>query len=174
MNIGNLEGVTDLRGRLYGSESYAVRPLSDLGPNGLLKFLVIHHTATQDDVSAKSIARYHAETLGWPGIGYHFLVHQDGVTEYVGDILTVRHNVAKRNHEVIGVCLPGDFMRHSPITSHLEAARLLVINLQYSLGWPVPIIGHCEAALPGFGTSCPGKSFLGGPRWKDRLTGANA
>lgn len=167
MNIGNLAGIIDLRGTLPGNEAYAARPLSDLGPEGPLKYLVVHHTGVAGDSTAKAIARYHTAGLGWPGIGYHFLVHQDGSIVYVGDILSIRYNVARRNHEVLGVCLPGDFTHRPPGPAQLRSARVLLANLQFALGWAVPIAGHREIALPGFATSCPGDTFLSGPRWKD-------
>ncbi len=169
ITIGNLTNVVDLRGQLPGTEHYETRPLSHLGPGGPLKWLAVHHTGVQRDNSAREIASYHANILGWPGIGYHFLVHIGGRIDYVGDILTIRYNVARQNHHVIGICLAGDFTRQSPGLPQLEAARLLLSNLQYALGWPVPIAGHGEVALPGFGTACPGNTFLLGSRWKDRI-----
>lgn len=171
MNIGNLAGITDLRGTLPGPEGYALRELADLGPSAKLKWLVVHHTATSGDVAAAVIARYHVAVLGWPGIGYHFLVHQDGSDDYVGDILTIRYNVARQNPHVIGVCLPGDFTHQAPGPAQLRSARALLANLQFALGWAIPIVGHRAIALPGFATSCPGDTFLNGPRWKDSLMG---
>ncbi len=172
MNIGNLEGIADLRGKLpHGAADYARRDLADLEPGAKLNWLVVHHTATAGDVTAHAIARYHVANLAWPGIGYHLLVHQDGSIDYVGDILQVRYNVASLNPQVIGVCLPGDFTNRPPGRLQLEAARDLLANLQFALGWAVPIAGHREIALPGYGTSCPGDTFLKGPRWKGRIMG---
>jgi hypothetical protein len=166
MKVGNLEGIVDLRGRLPGRAGYRRRDLS------AIRYLVIHHSGVERDSTALSIARYHSRVLGWPGIGYHFLVHQDGLIEYVGDILEVRYNVARRNHLVLGICLPGDFSRQQPAPAQLQAARLLCANLQFALGWFVPIVGHREIALPQFATSCPGSTFLEGPRWKEDIAEA--
>ena len=166
MTIGNLEGIVDLRGQLIGREDYQTRPLSDLGHNGPLKWLVIHHSGVDRDNSAREIASYHVNTLGWPGIGYHFLVHQGGRIDYVGDILTIRYNVARQNPHVIGICLPGDWTNLLPFGRQLTATKLLTSNLQYALGWPVAIKGHGEVALPGFGTACPGPTW---PAWLERV-----
>lgn len=166
ITIGNLESVADLRRQLAGAEDYTMRALSDLGPDGPLRWLAVHHSGVPVDNSAREIASYHANVLGWPGIGYHFLVHQSGAVEYVGDILTVRYNVAGLNRQVIGVCLAGDFTRRPPGRPQLQAARLLLANLQFALGWAVPIAGHREIALPGSGTSCPGNTW---PQWKRAL-----
>lgn len=167
MRIGNLEGIRDLRGRLPGREGYPRRGLE------AIRYLVVHHTGVAADSTAAAIARYHGEALGWPGIGYHFVVHQDGALEYAGDILEVRYNVARRNLEVVGICLTGDFTHQPPGRAQLEAAQGLLANLQYALGWFVPVVGHREIALPQFATSCPGDTFLEGPRWKDWTIGAH-
>jgi len=163
VNIGNLDVIIDLRGKLPGAEDYTTRQLD------AIRYLVVHHTGVPHDTPAAGIARYHAEVLGWPGIGYHFVIHHGGRIEYVGDILQVRYNVSRRNHEVIGVSLTGDFTRHPPGDAQLQAAKDLLANLQLALGSFIPIAGHREIALPAFATSCPGDSFLIGPRWKERV-----
>ena len=120
------------------------------------------------DSTAAAIARYHTEVLGWPGIGYTFLVHQDGVIEQVNDLETISYNVASRNHEVLGICLLGDFTYAPPEDIQVEAARSLLDNLRERLPGR-GTVGHRELALPGYETACPGETFLTGPRWKDRL-----
>lgn len=160
--IGNDCQAVDLRHTLPGAEDYTPRPLD------VIKYLVVHHSATDRDLTPHEIALYHVATLGWPGIGYHFLVHQGGRIDYVGDILTIRYNVARRNHELIGVCLPGNFTYYPPLPAQLEAARHLLANLQFALGWFVPIVGHRDVALPGFATACPGDTW---PDWEPQLVG---
>jgi len=159
MLIGNLE-VMDIREKLPRRGAYARRELSRIS------YLVVHHSAVDVDSTAYSIAAYHVRSLDWPGIGYHFLVHWDGSTEYVGDIGRARYNVASRNHEVVGICLPGDFTRREPAAAQLESARLLLTNIQFALGWFVPIVGHKDIALPGYGTACPGDTW---DTWKPAL-----
>jgi len=161
MLIGNLE-VKDIRDKLPQKGRYLRREL------GQISYLVVHHSGVDVDSSAYAIAAYHVRSLGWPGIGYHFLVHWDGTTEYVGDIGQARYNVARRNQEVVGICLPGDFTHREPEAAQLEAARLLLANLQFALGWFVPIVGHKEVALPGYGTACPGDTW---DNWKPALQG---
>ncbi|MCL5074211.1 MAG: peptidoglycan recognition protein family protein [Chloroflexi bacterium] len=152
--------VHDWRLQLPGNENYQYRSLSDITQ------IVIHHSAVDHDNTALEIADYHTRVLGWPGIGYHFLVHQDGVQEYVGDVLTIRYNVARRNQNIIGICLPGNFMAKPPGRVQLEAARDLIANLQYALGWFVPVAGHRDTTAPGFETSCPGNTY---PKWQSSL-----
>lgn len=154
--IGGLE-VADLRSSLKGS-GYPARELS------AINYLVIHHSGVDRDSTAEAIAAYHVDSLGWPGIGYHFLVHQDGRVEYVGDIATVRYNVAGRNHEVIGICLPGDFTSHRPTEVALSSTGELIANLRIVLGRPLPVVGHRDIAFSP--TACPGDTW---PQWGGKL-----
>ena len=128
-----------------------------------VRYIVIHHSGVDVDSTAESIARYHVESLGWPGIGYHFLAHQDGGIEYVGDIMTIRYNVASRNHEVVGVCLPGNWMDRCPSLRQLEGARSVVRWLRVQMPW-ARVVGHREIALDG--SVCPGDTW---PQWKPQL-----
>lgn len=156
MLIGNLD-VEDLRNRLKGS-GYPSRDLS------AINYLAIHHSGVDRDSSAEAIAAYHVDSLGWPGIGYHFLVHSDGRAEYVGDIATIRYNVAGRNTEVIGICLPGDFTSHPPADEALSSTRALVAALRLELGRSLPVVGHRDIAVSP--TACPGDTWEG---WKARM-----
>ncbi len=119
---------------------------------------MIHHTGVDADNSPYEIANYHVNTLGWPGIGYHFVVHQDGAIDYVGDIGTVRYNVAKRNQEVIGICLTGNFTEHWPSEAQLRGARS-VIHAMLAFVPAAVVVGHRDIAMPGYETSCPGETW---------------
>lgn len=127
---------------------------------------MIHHSAVDRDNTAVEIASYHVNVLGWPGIGYHWLVHPDGRIEYVGDLRTVRYNVAKRNPEVIGICLPGDFTRHPPTDAALDSTRRLVAWLRAEPVLQAEVVSHGEIAVPGWETACCGATW---PTWKPRI-----
>ncbi|MCL4534929.1 MAG: peptidoglycan recognition protein family protein [Bacteroidetes bacterium] len=151
--------MNDLRGKLAGSEGYAVRLLSEV------RYIVVHHSGVAGDATAMGIARWHVEHYGWPGIGYHFLVHEDGGIDYVGDLSTVRYNVAGRNREVVGICIPGDFTKQAPNELQLGATRNLVSVLRPVLDpdetGRVKLVGHRDVALLGYGTICPGETWRG-------------
>lgn len=162
MLVGNLE-VVDLRTTLpqHATERYEGRSI------GGIEQIVIHHSATPDDRSAEAIARYHVDNLGWPGIAYHFLVHQDGRTEYTQPIEIVSYGVARRNDNTLHICLTGDFTDAPPGEPQIQAARKLVENLCYALGRVYPVVGHTDIAVEGYATACPGATW---PQWKHRLT----
>lgn len=150
--VGDL-WVVDLRNSLPTNGVYTERTLVGV------KYLVVHHSGVVTDSSAWSIAQYHISKYGWPGIGYHFLVHQDGMIEYVGDIHQVRYNVASRNHEIIGICLPGNWMYVSPSTVQLISTKVLLKALKKVLNRSVPIVAHWEIAVPGWETECCGDTY---------------
>lgn len=155
--VGNMV-VVDRRGSLPTNGQYERRSLASI------RYLVVHHSGVDVDSTAEAINGYHLNVMGWKGgIGYHFLAHWDGTVEYVGDVHEIRYNVARRNHEMVGICLTGDFSKKLPSWKQLEAARSLLANLQFALGWLVPIVGHRGIALPGYETSCPGDTW---PLWK--------
>ncbi len=146
---------TDLRGKLPGSETYARRELSEV------RYLVIHHSGVDVDSSALQIAEWHVLApeagLFWPGIGYHYLVHWDGSIDYVGDLTTVRYNVAGRNRECVGICLPGDFNKRPPAAAQLAGTRRLILYL-VTIFPTAQVVGHGDIALPGHETSCCGQT----------------
>lgn len=120
------------------------------------------------DCTAEEIAGYHVRTQGWPGIGYHFLAHQDGRLEYVGDLATVRYHVGLINGESIGICLAGNFNREKPPQPQLMRVNMLVSGLWRELGRYVPVLGHRDVwQLTGYGfTECPGDTWA---EWRARV-----
>lgn len=114
------------------------------------------------DSTAFAIADYHVNVQGWEGIGYHWLVHQNGEIDYVGDIATSRANVALINDEVVGICLPGNWTEQYPPAAALASAATLVAWLRTLLP-QAKVVGHYEVAQDGWSTSCPGPLW---PRWK--------
>jgi len=133
-----------------------------------IRQVVIHHTAGANrDFTAREVAEYHVVDRGWPGIGYHFLVHPDGRIEYVGNLRTVRYHCGRHNAASIGICLAGDFTTAYPAGGQLMRARMLVNGLWREVGREMPVFGHCELVNTGYGpTECPGRTW---PRWRERV-----
>ncbi len=157
--LGLPTGWIDQRGKLRTSGKYETRSLS------AIDFIVIHHSAVLEDTWADGIADYHIDKMGWPGIGYAFVVHWAGTVEWCHDLEVMSYHVASRNRQCVGVCLPGDFTNIHPRSLQLQSARVIVDWLR----WVVPqaeVVGHREAALPKYATSCPGDTW---PEWADQL-----
>ena len=69
-----------------------------------LTHAVIHHTASHD-VSASEIDRWH-KARGWDGIGYHFVIRENGEVEK-GRSLEKKGAHAKGRNHYIGIALTG-------------------------------------------------------------------
>lgn len=133
-----------------------IRPLSQV------KYLVIHHTAGPDTQTPDEIARYHIQSNGWGGVGYHFIISKNGTTYYVGDLSTARAHVKNYNHLALGICLVGTFMNgKKPTTEQLNSAHELCFRLLFQTpelinanGWE-DLVGHQQLQA----TACPGDTW---------------
>ncbi len=156
--IKDLTGILpDGRGDPTG-RPYEKRPLS------AIRYVVIHHVGAgpNRDFTAQEIAEYHVHQKGWPGIGYHYLVHTDGSIDLVGDLPTTRYHCGRLNQQAIGVCLAGDFTQALPANEQLASAARLAAGLEAQLGRPLIVVGHGDlpAQATGVGrTDCPGQRW---------------
>lgn len=79
-----------------------------------IKQIVVHYTATWDDdttVDRDTVDRWHKDR-GWAGIGYHFLIRQDGTVQRGRPVDTVGAH-APPNTGRVGVCYVGGLKRES-------------------------------------------------------------
>lgn len=123
----------------------------------------MHHEGVSADSTPQMIDTYH-KSLGWPGIGYHFVVSQTGKVYYVGDVATMRYHVGSQNPYAVGIVLTGDFTKFWPLPAQLAGAKRAVAYAKSLIGHHVQVLGHRE--LPDQQTECPGLSFDG---WKGLL-----
>lgn len=140
----------DLRQSLNGA--YETRSLSSI------KSIVVHHEGVDVDSTPEQIDGYH-RGLGWPGIGYHLVVRQEGKVFYCGDLRTVRYHAGEHNPSTVGICLTGDFSKYYPLPSQLAGAKRAIAFVQAQLGRSVPVVGHRD--LPNMQTECPGATWAG-------------
>lgn len=126
-----------------------------------IKLVVVHHSATQSGTPG-AFARFHVETRGWPGIGYHFVVGKKGELWRTNALTTVSYHARGHNRESVGVCLVGDFTEAPPSAVQLAA-------LEGLLRWLVAkllgrrIVFHRDVVAT---TSCPGAQM---PAWVKRI-----
>jgi hypothetical protein len=144
----------------HSTKEYQSRPLSDI------RHLVIHHSAVPPSVGPHRIAAYHVNKQDWPGIGYHFLVAENG-TIYQGNALgTVSYHAVKANPRGVGVCFLGNFTETVPPPAQLEGGAHLIAWLMQGLGIALDEVkGHKEF----MDTACPGEQWLKGEKWKETL-----
>jgi hypothetical protein len=134
------------------------------------EYIAIHHSVTNPTNNYKGdvdyIAHLHVNVRSFGGIGYHFVITTDGTVWYVGDISTMRANVANKNHLVIGICLVGDFTKHNPTDDQILSVHDLCKFLKDDVhmlskingkSWEQVVVGHKELQA----TACPGTSWKG-------------
>jgi N-acetyl-anhydromuramyl-L-alanine amidase AmpD len=154
--------VQNLVGKLatHPTRTYSTRRLADI------QHLIIHHSAVAPTAGPQRIADYQVSKLDWPGIGYHYLVGEDG-TLYQGNTLeTVSYHAVQANPTGVGICFLGDFSEQVPPQAQLQAGAHLVAWLLQELGlsWDA-VKGHQEV----MDTRCPGDQWLKGKKWKEML-----
>ncbi len=144
----------------HATLKYNTRPLSDI------QTFVIHHSAVAPTVGPKRIAEYHVNSLNWPGIGYHFLVGEDGIIYQGNRLETVSYHAAKVNPRGVGICFLGNFMTQVPPPAQLRAGAHLIAWLLQELKLDLEVVkGHQEYMQ----TACPGAQWLKGEKWKQML-----
>ena len=126
------------------------------------EFIVIHHTGfpgADTDSTAADIHKYHQETNGWAGIGYHYLIRKDGMIEQGRRPPVIGAHAYQHNRTSVGICLAGNFDIGKPTAAQMDAVKELTawLCLKYQLD-PMKkgvIVGHHDLN----DTSCPGKNL---------------
>jgi len=116
--------------------------------------IIVHHSASPD-VSAATIHGWHIDQ-GWSGIGYHFVIRQNGNIE-AGRPLDVigAHSGPLGNGDSIGICLAGNFMESTPPERQLQALIQMVAYLRKLYKSNLEVMRHKDVAA----TACPGDLF---------------
>jgi N-acetyl-anhydromuramyl-L-alanine amidase AmpD len=156
--------ITDMVGKLvtHPTLKYATRTLNKI------THITIHHSAAPANVAPDRVAAYHVNTVGWPGIGYHFYVEPDGEIFQVNRLETVSYHVGNSNSYAVGICVSGTFNGVVPTPRQIEQAGHLIAWLMQKLNIKIEnIMGHKE--FPENVTECPGNDWLDGKQWKQAL-----
>lgn len=116
--------------------------------------IVLHHTATDYDVSAATVHTWHINQ-GWSGIGYHYLIRMDGTIERGRNENTIgAHAGAEGNIDSIGIALVGNFEKTAPNAAQIDALVKLIIDIESRYGEMV-LVEHKDI----INTACPGQKF---------------
>jgi hypothetical protein len=149
----------------HATLKYATRPITGITT------LTIHHTVSPPDRSIESIAAYHVDSNGWPGIGYHFVIKDTGIIYQTNYLTTKSYHAGSsapgdENLISVGIALQGDFTNAPPPQAQLDAARDLVAYLENELPTVTAVLGHRQ--MPGAATACPGATWQS---WLPYITG---
>lgn len=116
--------------------------------------IAIHHSATTSG-SAEAFANYHVNNLGWPGIGYHYVIAKDGTISHCHDLEVISYHVGNNNSRAVGICMVGNFAVEKPTNAQMEAIMELTHSLLKQLNLTVQDVwGHNEFPSHA-GTLCP-------------------
>ncbi len=144
----------------HATARYPSRPLDHI------RQLVVHHTGAPPNIGAEQIAGYHVTALGWPAIGYHFVIDQDGRVAQTNALATIAYHARQYNGSGVGIALVGNYAHSAPSREQLDGAAVLCAWLLRELSLPIESIkGHQELV----NVACPGDQWLDGARWKFAL-----
>jgi hypothetical protein len=133
----------------HETKTYRTRPLTDITT------LTIHHTVSPPDRTIASIAAYHV-SRDWPGIGYHYVINDQGQIYQTNYPETVSYHSAGNNGYSIAISLQGDFTNAAPPVAQLAAAKWLIADLKNTLDID-SVMPH--RLMPDAATACPGNTW---------------
>ena len=120
--------------------------------------IVIHHTASGNDWDAARIDKEH-RARGWSGIGYHYVILQDGTVQAGRAIEKAGAHAKGANGDSIGVVLVGSFEAPNPEPAPMQWLSaldfVLALCKRHGIGLD-QVYGHNEVGTTA--TLCPGFS----------------
>ena len=124
-----------------------------------IKYIAIHCTATQQNVSVAAIQRYWKDSLGWKSPGYHLLIEPNGTINRLLDFNGVANGVKGFNNHSIHISYIGGITKEGkPLDNRTDAQKkaiLLCINevIEWSENKCLIIQGHRD--FPNQNKACP-------------------
>lgn len=122
--------------------------MTKLDPKAI-RYLVIHHSASHD-VSAETIHQWHLNK-GWSGIGYHYVVRQNGTIEKGRDEQYQGAHAVPVNSQSIGICCTGDFTKEK--MSEAQKNALIKLLKELKSRYPLAAVTRHKDVDK---TACPG------------------
>ena len=131
----------------HPSKFYARRNLSEITT------IVVHQTDTNDTgkFGVYDIARYHVNSNGWAGIGYHYYIIDEGTIFKTQELNTISYHASGWNTESIGVVISGKHRYDSSKTNEeiigkkkYKALVFALAKIENELPNKVNIISHGE------------------------------
>lgn len=125
-----------------------------------VEYVVLHHTAGPPTQTPEAIRDYHEKGRGWPHIGYHYLVYQDGRVYKALPNLAVPICVRDYNPVSICVALVGDFTKEGWPTHAPGWGALRELKEALARAYPKARFVLHRELVP---TECPGRATWEGP-----------
>ena len=132
----------------------------------IIKYIVVHCTATQPEATIEAIKNYWKETLGWKNPGYHYLIKRDGEIVKLQNEKEIANGVKGHNKESIHISYIGGVDKEGkPEDNRTRRQKAAMFDLLVSLSVKYPhveILGHRD--FQGVVKACPSfdvKSWLG-------------
>jgi len=119
-----------------------------------IRLLVIHHSASSLQTTAKQIMGWHAARFKL-GIGYHRIIEADGGILDGRKVQRIGAHAKRSNTHSIGICVVGDNTQTGrEWTEHQERSLDITIRYYVKLYPDILVLGHRDT--PGAATLCPG------------------
>ena len=142
------EGLNVVETNFFFFGPLLVRPWTDA--------IVLHHVGVPDgDVSSSRIHQAHIGN-GWQGIGYHYVIRQDGTIERGRPLATIGAHAYRGNYHTVGINLSGNFDEEIPTGEQIDSLiHLLTFLCRHYHLTPneYTIVGHRDV---NYDTACPG------------------
>lgn len=126
---------------------------------GEVRYIVLHHTASSTIYPPEAIRLWHEKGRGWPHVGYHYLVYENGEVYKTLPLEAVPICVRDANPHSICIALVGDFTHNvvwSPFCRGFRALAALVRELKAA--YPNARLVHHKDLVQ---TGCPGRITWG-------------
>jgi N-acetyl-anhydromuramyl-L-alanine amidase AmpD len=144
----------------HTTDHYSTRARSQINS------IVLHHSAVPASVGADRIAKYQVERQGWPGIGFHYFIYDDGRIEQTQPLEVISFHAGDANPTSIGICLAGNFTDQPPTEVQLLSTSQLTAWVLQELNLPIGAIHpHKDYVI----TACPGNQWDDGAKWGEQL-----
>lgn len=128
---------------------------SGLIDRGLTDLIVVHHTASDPNITVDDIHQMHLNN-GWSGIGYHLVIYPDGSVHQGRPIEMIGAHCQGYNSRSIGVNLTGNFEEIQPTQAQVDALVALLSDLMHDYNVPPEqVTGHNAWNA----TACPGRNL---------------
>ncbi len=152
--------------RLLIPQAVPLRPVIPLYKSKKWKYIIIHHSAT-DEGSSLSLFNLHLKR-GFSGLGYHFVIdngthgkedgHIEASPRWIKQQDGAHCKASGMNYRGIGICLVGNFSKEKVSKKQMDSLVYLIDVLAKYYNIPIRnIIGHGQ--VKGAKTECPGKFF---------------